>query len=109
MERALGALILNGMTSHRAHAYRRVTKTLRDMGPAKLWPAEQATIRNAADALVFATDLSSEEARMALAAVVVLTDELIDAQRWTPSRAQQLLDDIWFCGPGKAFGLPIAA
>jgi hypothetical protein len=97
------------MTTHRAHAYRRVTITLSDMGPAKLWPAEQATIREAADALLFATDLSSEEARMALAAVVVLTDELIEAERWTPSRAQELLDDIWFCGPGKASGLPIAA
>jgi hypothetical protein len=86
-----------------------VTKTLRDMGPAKLWPAEQAIIRDAADALVFATDLSSEEARMALAAVVVLTDELIDAERWTASRAQELLDDVWACGPGKAFGLPVAA
>jgi hypothetical protein len=86
-----------------------VTKTLRDMGPAKLWPAEQAIIRDAADALVFATDLSSEEARMALAAVVVLTDELIDAKRWTASRAQALLDDVWACGPGKAFGLPVAA
>ncbi len=109
MNEPLAALILNDMTSLRAHAYRRVTKTLRDMGPAKLWPAEQATIRDAADALVFATDLSSEEARMSLAAVVVLTDELIDAERWTPSRARQLLDDIWACGPGKAFGLPIAA
>jgi hypothetical protein len=86
-----------------------VTKTLRDMGAAKLWPAEQAIIRDAADALVFATDLSSEEARMALAAVVVLTDELIDAKRWTASRAQALLDDVWACGPGKAFGLPVAA
>jgi hypothetical protein len=97
------------MTSHRAHAYRRVAATLRDMGPAKLWPSEQAIIREAADALVFANDLSSEEARMALAAIAVLTDDLIDAERWTPSRAQQLLDDIWACGPGEAFGLPIAA
>ena len=79
------------------------------MGPAKLWPSEQAIIREAADALVFANDLSSEEARMALAAIAVLTDDLIDAERWTPSRAQQLLDDIWACGPGEAFGLPIAA
>ena len=97
------------MTSNRARAYRRVATTLRDMGPAKLWPAEQATIREAADTLVFATDLSNEEARMALATVALLTDDLIDAQRWTASRAQQLLDDIWACGPGKAFGLPVAA
>jgi hypothetical protein len=97
------------MTTTRARAYRRVAATLRDMGPAKLWPAEQSIIRDAADALVFAADLSSEEARTALAAVAVLTDDLIDAQRWTALRAQQLLDDIWACGPGKAFGLPVAA
>jgi hypothetical protein len=97
------------MTSDRARAYRRVTKTLHDIGPAKLWPAEQVTIRDAADALVFACDMSSQEARVALAAVVVLSDELIDAGRWTPSRAHQLLDDLWACGPGEAFGLPIAA
>jgi hypothetical protein len=97
------------MTTTRARAYRRVAATLRDVGPAKLWPTEQAIIRDAADALVFAADLSSEEARVALAAVAVLTDDLIDAQRWTASRAQQLLDDIWACGPAKAFGLPVAA
>ena len=97
------------MTNNRARAYRRVAATLRDMGPAKLSPAEQTIIREAADALVFATDLSSEEPRMAVAAIAVVTDDLIDAQRWTASRAQQLLDDIWACGPGKAFGLPVAA
>jgi hypothetical protein len=97
------------MTSHRAHAYRRVLKTLRDMGPAKLWPAEQNIIREAADALVFTNDLSTEEARIALAAVAVLTDDLIDAERWTASRAHQLLDDVWACGPGESFGLPVAA
>jgi hypothetical protein len=41
------------MTSRRATAYRRVVKTLRDFGAAKLWPAEQARIREAADALLF--------------------------------------------------------
>lgn len=97
------------MTTTRARAYRRVATTLRDMGPAKLWPAEQAIIREAADALVFATDLANEEARMALAAAAALTDDLIDAERWTAPRAQQLLDDIWACGPGEAFGLAIAA
>jgi hypothetical protein len=97
------------MNTYRALAYRRVATTLRDMGPAKLWPAEQAILREAADALVFATDLSSEEARVAIAAVAALTDDLVDAERWTAPRAQQLLEDIWACGPGKAFGLPVAA
>jgi hypothetical protein len=97
------------MTSDRVLAYQRVLTTLREMGPAKLWLSEQAIIREAADALVLSADLCSGEARLALAAVLVLTDDLIDAERWTPSRAQQLFDDVWACGPGEAFGLPISA
>jgi hypothetical protein len=97
------------MTDYRARAYRRVLTTLGDMGPAKLWPDEQRIIREVADALVFANDLANEETRMALGAAVALTDHLIDTERWTASRAHQLLDDIWACGPGRAFGLPVAA
>ena len=88
------------MTSRRATAYRRVLRTVRDMAPASLWPAEQACIRESADALLFCTDLDTDDAaREALAAVAVLTDTLIDADRWTLERAQRLLDDIWACGP----------
>jgi hypothetical protein len=97
------------MTDQRARAYQRVVATLGDMGPTKLWPREQTIIREAADALVFANDLASEETRMALGAAVALADRLIDTERWTASRAHQLLDDIWDCGPGRAFGLPVAA
>jgi len=98
------------MTSYRAVAYRRVIQTLRDMGPAKLWPAEQACVREAADALLFCTEPDADgAAQVALAAVAVLTDELIDAQRWTPERAQRLLDDIWACGPWGTLDLSIAA
>jgi hypothetical protein len=98
------------MTSLRATAYRRVVKTLRDSGAAKLWLAEQACIREAADALLFCTDLASDgAARAALTAVSTLGDDLIHAERWSPERVQQLVDDVWACGPREAFGLPIAA
>jgi hypothetical protein len=97
------------MTSLRATAYRRVVKTLRDLGAAKLWPAEQACVREAADALLFCRDLDEDDARRALAAVTALADELIDAERWTPLRALQLLDDVWACGPRAALGVPRAA
>jgi hypothetical protein len=97
------------MTNLRAAAYRRVVKTLRDLGAAKLWPAEQACIREAADALLFCRDLDENDARHAVAAVTVLADDLIDAQRWTPLRAMQLLDDIWACGPSAALEVPRAA
>jgi hypothetical protein len=98
------------MTSHRALAYRRVMQTLRDMGPAKLWPAEQACLREAADTLLFCTDPVADDAvHAALAAVGVLTDGLIDSERWTPERAQRLLDDVWACGPWRTLDLSIAA
>ena len=34
---------------------------------------------------------------------------LINADRWTPTRARELLDDIWGCGPAAAVDLPAAA
>ena len=40
------------MTSERTQAYGRVVKTLEDLGPAKLQPAEQDRVRDAADQLV---------------------------------------------------------
>ena len=97
------------MTSMQAVAYRRVMKTLRGMGAAELWPAEQECVREAADALLFCRDLDEPDLRHALAEVAVLTDDLVDAERWTPRRAQQLLDDIWECGPDAAADVPMAA
>jgi len=90
------------MTSDRAKAYRRVVMTVRDMGPAKLWPPEQACIRDAADTLLFCGDLRGDDARTAFAAAATLTDALVEAGRWTSFRARRLLDDIWACGPGAA-------
>jgi hypothetical protein len=98
------------MTSYRAFAYRRVIQTLRDMGAAKLWPAEEACFRDAADTLLFCSEPDEDgAAQVALAAVAVLTDDLIDSERWTPRRAQRLLDDVWACGPWATLDLSIAA
>jgi hypothetical protein len=90
------------MTRDRAKAYRRVVATLRDLGPAKLLPSEQACIRDAADTLLFCSDLDGEDARTAFAGAATLTDCLTDAGRWTGWRARRLLDDIWACSPGAA-------
>jgi hypothetical protein len=98
------------MTSDRASAYRRVIQTLRDAGAAKLWPAEEACFRDAADTLLFCTEPDEDgAAQLALAAVVVLTDDLIDAERWTSRRAQRLLDDVWACGPWATLDASMAA
>jgi hypothetical protein len=79
------------------------------MGASKLSPDEQACIREAADTLLFCRDVDQDDASDALAAVAVLTDDLIDAERWTLLRAQQLLDDVWACGPGVALGVGVGA
>jgi hypothetical protein len=97
------------MTSVRASAYRRVLDTLRDVGAAKLWPAEEACIREAADALFFCQGLAGDDVREALSAVLALGDMLIDTDRWTAVRTQRLLDDVWACGPGVPLNLPVAA
>ncbi len=98
------------MTSARAAAYRRVVQTLRDLGPAMLWPAEESRIREAADTLLFCHDVAADAgAREAFAVVTITLDDLVDAQRWTAERAHRLLDDIWGCGAFGAPELPVAA
>jgi hypothetical protein len=97
------------MTNDRAKAYRRVVRTVREVGPAKLWPSEQACIREAADTLLFCRDLDGEDARAAFSAAATLTDRLIDAGRWTSSGACRLLDDVWAYGPGTAMLDAVAA
>ena len=79
------------------------------LGRAALWPAEQTCLREAADTLLFCTEPDADGAQVALAAVAALTDDLIDAERWTAERAQRLLDDIWACGPWGTLDLSIAA
>lgn len=97
------------MTGQRSRAYARVTKTLRDLGSAKLLPSEQARIRRAADTLVFCADLvASTSARAVLADLSELQDHLVASGRWSPERAGRLMDDIWACGPGVAMALPAA-
>jgi hypothetical protein len=85
------------MTSERTQAYGRVVKTLDDLGPAKLQTAEQDRIREAADTLIFAAE--PEEARAALENIEALAEHLVASGRWTPERAQQLLEDLAECGP----------
>jgi hypothetical protein len=85
------------MTSERTQAYGRVVKTLDDLGPTKLQPAEQERIREAADTLIFAA--TAEEAGSALEDVHALAQHLVATGRWTDERAEQLLDDVESCGP----------
>jgi hypothetical protein len=85
------------MTSERTQAYGRVVKTLDDIGPTKLQPAEQERIREAADTLIFAT--TAQEIGPALEDVRGLVQNLVSSGRWSDERADQLLDDVEACGP----------
>ena len=89
--------VTTDMTSVRTQAYGRVVKTLDDIGPAKLQPAEQERIREAADNLIFAAD--PDEARLVLADVEALAAHLSTSGRWTAERADELVRDILACGP----------
>jgi hypothetical protein len=97
------------MTPGRSIAYGRVTRTLRGVGAPELWPREKHCVREAADALLFCADVDAADVREALAEAALLADNLVSHERWTPKRAQRLLDDIWACGPGAAIDMPEAA
>ena len=86
------------MTSERTQAYGRVVKTLEDIGPTKLLPAEQDRIREAADTLIFAED-ADRDVIAAVEDVRALADHLAESGRWTEERAAKLVDDLSDCGP----------
>jgi len=90
------------MNSERTQAYGRVVKTLDELGPTKLQPAEQARVREAADTLIFAADL--DEARAAMADIDSLAEHLVASDRWSDERAKELVDDLLACGPVTAVG-----
>jgi hypothetical protein len=90
------------MTSDRSQAYGRVVKTLDDLGPTKLQPAEMDRIREAADTLIFAA--TPEESGPALDDIRELTEHLVSVDRWTDERAEQLLSDLQDCGPVAPVG-----
>ena len=97
------------MTGVRTVAYRRVMRTLRGADAPPLSVIEQDRVREAADALLFCRDFDDADVRWALAEVAALSDELVDAERWTTRRVMQLMDDIWACGPDLAADVPTAA
>jgi hypothetical protein len=92
------------MTNERTQAYGRVVQTLDEIGATKLLPAEQARIRDAADTLIFASDL--EEAEDALRDMGLLTEHLLSSGRWLEERIDLLVANLLACGPSN---VPAAA
>ena len=91
------------MIPERSNAYRRVMQTLDDMGPSKLLESEQQRIRDAADNLIFSSDLVGDaDALQALEDVEALCRILVASGRWEHATAARLADDIFQCGPDPA-------
>jgi hypothetical protein len=97
------------MSPERAEAYRRVVKTLDELGPSKLLDAEQIRIRYAADNLIFSSDLIQDvAAREALDDVERLCRALVDSGRWEQVTATRLADNLAQCGPARPAQLKAA-
>src|SRR3954470_7106610 len=92
------------MTNNRTQAYGRVVKTLDELGPSKLLAAEQARIRDAADILIFASDV--DETREALRDIGRLAEALVASGRWLEETVDRLIEDLLGCGPTQ---VPAAA
>ena len=86
-------------TSDRSKAYGRVVQTLRDLGPAKLLPAEQDLIRETADTLLFAaTPESDDTVGDAVTTLETVAAHLVASERWTAEAVSRLVDDVLACG-----------
>lgn len=97
------------MSPERASAYRRVIRTLDEIGPSKLLLSEQERVRHAADTLIFSADLLADvAARAAVEDVERLCRALVDAGRWEQATAMRLADDVTHCGPALLPGLKAA-
>ena len=71
-------------------------------GPEALEPAEQALLREAADAVFFSQDIAlDEEAQEALSRVGDLTGTLVGSERWDSTHAERVLQDLEACGPAQ--------
>jgi hypothetical protein len=88
------------MSPERTQAYKRVMRTLSDLGPSKLQADEQDRIRSAADTLIFSSGLGDEPgADEALADAEALCRDLVASGRWESVTADRLADDLRGCGP----------
>jgi hypothetical protein len=88
------------MSPERTQAYGRVINTLNELGPSKLLADEQDRVREAADTLIFASDLIEDPAAVeALSDAEALCAALVESGRWTEITAARLAKDLRECGP----------
>lgn len=85
------------MTAQRARAYFAVTELL---NASELAQHEQDRVREAADSLVLCRDLHADEtARAAIVDMEALARELAERERWSKTRAGELVWAVLACGP----------
>jgi hypothetical protein len=90
---------VHAMSPERTQSYKRVMRTLTEIGPSKLLAGEQERVRDAADTLIFSSGLSDEQAASdALADVDELCRDLVASGRWERVTAAQLAQDVRGCG-----------
>lgn len=88
------------MTADRSRAYAQVMQMVDDFAASKLHADEQAAIRDAADALLFCADMSTDDvARDALVKLETMVHRMVDADRLMPETAERILDAVEGCGP----------
>jgi hypothetical protein len=89
------------MDAERSRAYQRVIRSVDELSASKLHRDEQAVIRAAADAMLFAQDPTDPggEAHAAVAELTGLFERLATADRLTPETLDRLLGDVSACGP----------
>jgi hypothetical protein len=94
------------MSPERTQAYRRVMRTIDELGPSKLLSSEQDRIRHAADNLIFSSDLACDEPALdALRDIDELCAALVESGRWEDVTAERLDRDVRAWGPNE----PVAA
>ncbi|MDA0137962.1 hypothetical protein [Solirubrobacter deserti] len=79
-------------------------RTLADLGPSKLLPAEQERVRAAADVLLFSEDAHEPATAEALEAIRALSAHLVATERWSETSASRLREDLEACGPALLVG-----
>lgn len=99
------------MTKNRARAYGRVTALIDELGPAKLHAREQQTIRDAADAVLFTNDITSDrEVVELLDALDRMMDGMVESGRMQQGTADDIVEAVERCGPQtEPLELPTAA
>jgi hypothetical protein len=90
------------MNADRSRAYTRVLQLVDGLAASKLHTPEQDAIRDAADALLFSTDMArDDDARAALRHLDDVVERLVATERIMPGTGETILEAVEACGPQR--------